>query len=80
MTTLDVRNTPTVEVINEIRFGNKNSNYYIADILSPASTRNVSGLEIRDSESTRYLCIKDIEHADNLIKALEQAKLLGWLK
>lgn len=35
---------------------------------------------VKIMDGADFVVIKDIEHADNLIKALQKAKDLGWLK
>lgn len=80
MAIFDVR-TEKLDPITEIRCASPNANYYVADTLKPDG---VHGFEICDSHSergsNRKLSVRSVEHADNLIKAIEEAKKLGWVK
>jgi hypothetical protein len=76
MSTLDIREDtrPTTQ----IRFAAADTNRYVADVLTPNTYG--PGIEIKDSDMDRSLEVRDALHARNLIKALEKAIQLGWMK
>jgi len=78
MHVFDVR-TEQAEMITEIRFADTHSDYFAADVLRFMEwERNVIEICAEGEESTLKVTSK--EHAQNLIKALEKAIELGWLK
>jgi hypothetical protein len=78
MNTYDVR-TATPSEITEIRFAEASRFDYIADVVRKNESSS-KGVQIHDSQESRYLVVKDKEHADNLRKALDKAEELGWIK
>lgn len=78
MTTLDIR-TPQAQQIIEIRIADRDGSDYRADIIKKVAMAD-NGITLRDSDSGRYLEIISIAHANDMIKGIEKAKELGWLK
>jgi len=75
MSTIDVRGDLTN--VSEIRFADKDAFDYCPDVIRGGERRQTLLVE---TDSDRELVIKDKEHAENLIKALNKAIELGWLK
>jgi hypothetical protein len=75
MSTIDVRGE--LENVSEIRFADKDSYDYCPDVIRGGGARQTTLVE---TDSDRELVIRNKEHAENLIKALNKAIELGWLK
>lgn len=70
---LDIRNTQEEEVTS-IRFWDDTGEDVVASTLTHAWGK------VAIEDSTTVVCVESKEHAINLIKALEKAIELGWLK
>lgn len=82
MSTIDIRNDK-VSNVTEIRFSDDIVN--TTTVASTLSKDKDGEVLIKDRcfdfyEGLGYLCIANKEHATDLIKALEKAVELGWLK
>lgn len=75
MTVVDVRSVAE-ESIDTIRFAEKSGFDYYPDIIKRDGQRVV----LVETDMSRELALRDKNHASNLIKALEKAIELGWLK
>lgn len=75
MSTIDVREE--LENVSEIRFADTDRFDYCPDVLRGGGNAQVRMVE---TDSSLELIVKDETHARNLIKALEKAIELGWLK
>lgn len=77
MVTFDVRNNG-VGVIDVIKFADENE--YSYSILTHISSEEIHDGDIQLISSGGHARIHSKAHARNLIKALEKAIELGWLK
>lgn len=64
--------------VGEITFAEVSRSDYYADSIRKRDF-GYTGFEILENDTGRVLLIRDREHLDNLIKALEEAKKLGWV-
>lgn len=74
MSIIDIRND-TAEV-NTIIFGEPSNYDYFAEQL----TKQIDGtIRIEETDARKFIAIKDREHLDYLIRALQKAKELNWV-
>lgn len=79
MNVIDIREEVSTPV-TAIRFANTDPQHYVADLMTQHRVGvDYKGVAVKDSDSARFLILRDREHADNLIKAIDQAKKLGWI-
>lgn len=64
------------EEITEIVFGDVDPTYCLGTVIKRWGRNKISIFDDNDDE----IGIKDKEHAENLIKALQKAIEIGWLK
>ena len=64
------------EEITEIVFGDIDPTFYLGTVIKRWGQAKISIFDDNDAE----IGIKDKEHAENLIKALQKAVEIGWLK
>lgn len=78
MSTIDVRNISS-STVHEIRFADAESRggSYQASVISQGTCNDI---EIYEGDNGDYIRVLSIEHAQDLIKALEKAIELEWLK
>lgn len=78
MSTFDVRQADSI-VIDEIRFadGEYVNGYNQASVIIPHSDNRI---EIYEGDNCESIRVNGIQHAQHLIKALEKAIELKWLK
>jgi len=78
MSTIDVRASGSVTV-HEIRFADAESEcgYNQASVIRQGSNDHI---EIYEGDNCDYIRVMSIEHAQDLIKAIEKAIELEWLK
>lgn len=86
MSTIDIRQIKVPKPINEIVFGERGINEIVGEGGSAISAHALRRpnlaehfLQIRD-QSDEFVNVVSAEHARNLIKALEKAIQLEWLK
>lgn len=77
MAEFDVRKGVEVK-INVIRIADYSELNYNADVICDANKNSVIIGHSGDSDVA--VLVEDKKHADNLIKGLEKAQQLGWLK
>lgn len=76
MSEIDVRTSGVV--VDQIRFSDQEwDGMGAADVLKNCGPDEV---QIRETANSDYVRVYDRKHAENLIKALEKAIDLGWLR
>lgn len=63
--------------VTEIRVADHDNSFYTVELIRPVEGR---GIDLMDgSRGVRILEVRDCEHLDNLMLALNKAKELGWV-
>lgn len=77
---IDIRNNGVSEV-TAIRVADKHPSWAIVEIIEKDDT-DPAGIVLKDSDDhmTSHLAILNKEHAENVIKGLQKAIELGWVK
>jgi hypothetical protein len=79
MSTIDIRQVEDTSEVNKIIFSNGGDRYVTGSYLLHRQYR-LDTITILDEEEDSEIIIESVEQVENLIKALNKAVELGWVK